>query len=54
MAAGHTHVRLLTTPILDEARSLYAADGYAEIERMRHAGGPEEIWMEKALGGAGA
>jgi hypothetical protein len=54
VAAGHTHVRLLTTPILAEARSLYAAGGYAEIERMRHAGGPEEIWMEKALGGAGA
>ncbi len=46
--ADHTHVRLLTTPMLREACALYAAEGYAEIERIDH-GGPVEIWLEKRL-----
>jgi GNAT superfamily N-acetyltransferase len=49
-AAGHTHVRLLTTPMLSEAEALYAAEGYAEIERFDRGDGPVEIWLEKALG----
>jgi GNAT superfamily N-acetyltransferase len=48
-AAGHSHVRLLTTPMLAEACALYAAEGYAEIERGPEGGGPVEIWLEKAL-----
>jgi GNAT superfamily N-acetyltransferase len=50
LAAGHTHVRLLTTPMLAEACALYAAEGYAEISRGPEGGGPVEIWLEKALG----
>lgn len=50
VAAGHTHVRLLTTPMLAEACALYAAEGYAEIERAGSGGGPVEIWLEKRLG----
>jgi GNAT superfamily N-acetyltransferase len=50
VAAGHTRVRLLTTPMLSEACALYAAEGYAEIERVPPAAGPVEIWLEKALG----
>jgi len=46
--ADHTHVRLLTTPMLREACGLYAAEGYAEIERVDR-GGPVEIWLEKRL-----
>jgi GNAT superfamily N-acetyltransferase len=49
VAAGHAHVRLLTTPMLAEACALYAAEGYVEIERMENAGEPVEIWLEKAL-----
>ena len=49
--AGHTHVRLLATPMLSEAMALYEAEGYTEIERIEHGGGaPVEVWMEKALG----
>ncbi|CAN5256238.1 hypothetical protein BH20ACT16_BH20ACT16_01450 [soil metagenome] len=50
-AAGHTHVRLLTTPMLSEACALYAADGYIEIEREQNGDGPVEIWLQKALAG---
>jgi GNAT superfamily N-acetyltransferase len=46
--ADHTHVRLLTTPMLSEACALYAAEGYSEIERIQR-GGPVEIWLEKRL-----
>lgn len=49
VAAGHSHVRLLTTPMLAEACALYAAEGYAEIERGPEGGAPVEIWLEKAL-----
>lgn len=49
-AAGHAHVRLLTTPMLSEACALYAAEGYAEIERLADGDGPVEIWLEKRLG----
>lgn len=49
-AAGHARVRLLTTPMLGEACALYAAEGYAEIERIDPGGGrPVEIWLEKQL-----
>ena len=48
-AAGHERVRLLTTPALAEACALYAAEGYAEVERVERDGGPVEIWLEKAL-----
>lgn len=49
-AVGHTHVRLLTTPMLSEACALYGAAGYCEIERVEPAGrGPVEIWLEKEL-----
>lgn len=48
-AAGHERVRLLTTPMLSEACALYAAEGYAEIERAQHGRGPVEIWLEKVL-----
>jgi GNAT superfamily N-acetyltransferase len=47
--AGHTHVRLLTTPMLSEACVLYAAEGYVEIDRLDRGEGPVEIWQEKAL-----
>lgn len=47
--AGHTYVRLLTTPMLAEACALYAAEGYVEIARVENAGDPVEIWQEKAL-----
>jgi len=49
-AVGHTRLRLLTTPMLSEACALYAAEGYAEIEREQPGDGPVEIWLEKALG----
>ena len=49
LANGHTRVRLLTTPMLSEACVLYAAEGYAEIERVQPETGPVEIWLEKAL-----
>jgi GNAT superfamily N-acetyltransferase len=49
VAAGHAHVRLLTTPVLAEACALYTAEGYVEIERVENAGDPVEIWLEKAL-----
>ena len=42
-------MRLLTTPALAEACALYAAEGYAEVERVERDGGPVEIWLEKAL-----
>ena len=49
-AAGHARVRLLATPMLGEACALYAAEGYAEIERTDPGGGrPVEIWLEKQL-----
>ncbi|HVF79533.1 MAG TPA: GNAT family N-acetyltransferase [Solirubrobacteraceae bacterium] len=48
-SVGHTHVRLLATPMLNEAFALYVADGYTEIERSQEGGGPVEIWLEKAL-----
>ena len=49
---GHARLRLLTTPMLGEACALYAAEGYAEVERVRHGAGPLEIWLEKdALSG---
>lgn len=48
-AAGHEHVRLLTTPMLGEACALYAAQGYTEIERTQHGDGPVEIWLQKTL-----
>jgi GNAT superfamily N-acetyltransferase len=49
VAAGHTHVRLLTTPMLSEACALYASEGYAEIERVPGDEGPVELWLQKAL-----
>lgn len=49
VAVGHTHVRLLTTPMLHEACVLYAAEGYVEIARGPEGEGPVEIWLEKAL-----
>lgn len=49
VAAGHSHVRLLTTPMLNEACGLYAAEGYTEIERLARGDGPVEIWLQKAL-----
>lgn len=49
VASGHTRVRLLTTPTLSEACALYAAEGYAEIERVQRGTEPVEIWLEKAL-----
>lgn len=49
-AVGHARVRLLATPMLREACALYAAEGYAEIERIDPGGGrPVEIWLEKQL-----
>ena len=48
VAAGLTHVRLLTTEVLAEACALYAAEGYEEIVRV-HQPGRVEIWLEKAL-----
>lgn len=48
-AAGHTRLRLLTTPMLREARALYEAEGYTEIERVAGGDGPVELWLEKAL-----
>ena len=47
--AGLERVRLLTTPALREACALYAAEGYAEIERVARDGEPVEIWLEKRL-----
>jgi GNAT superfamily N-acetyltransferase len=49
VAIGHTRLRLLTTPMLSEACALYAADGYAEIERVQRGAEPVEIWLEKVL-----
>ena len=49
LAAGHERVRLLTTPVLAEARALYAAEGYAEIARHERPDAPAEIWLEKEL-----
>lgn len=49
VAAGHTRMRLLTTPMLSEACALYAAEGYAEVERLEQDHGPVEIWLEKRL-----
>ena len=49
VAAGHARVRLLTTPMLNEACALYAAEGYAEVEHLRRDDDPVEIWLEKAL-----
>ncbi len=49
VAAGHSHARLLTTPILREACVLYAAEGYTEISREHGGEGPLEIWLQKAL-----
>jgi GNAT superfamily N-acetyltransferase len=46
---GLSRVRLLTTEVLGEARALYAAEGYAPIERIEREGLPVEIWLEKAL-----
>jgi GNAT superfamily N-acetyltransferase len=48
LLAGHTRVRLLTTPMLSEACALYAAEGYVEIERI-DGRRPPEIWLEKRL-----
>ena len=48
-ADGLTHVRLLTTEVLSEARVLYAAEGYREIGRSQPPEGPIEVWLEKAL-----
>lgn len=48
-AAGHERVRLLTTPVLREARRLYASEGYMEIGRAARPGQPTEIWLEKRL-----
>ncbi len=48
--AGLHSVRLLTTEVLSEARALYEAEGYREIERHQRPGEPLEIWLEKALG----
>ena len=50
-AAGHTHVRMLTTPMLREACALYAAAGYTETERRELGDRPTEIWLEKTLRG---
>jgi GNAT superfamily N-acetyltransferase len=50
VAAGHSHVRLLATPMLREARALYAAQGYVEIRRAHEGDRPVEIWLQKALG----
>jgi GNAT superfamily N-acetyltransferase len=47
--AGMHSVRLLTTEVLGEARALYEAEGYREIERVQPPGEPPEIWLEKAL-----
>ncbi len=48
-AAGHGHVRLLTTPMLSEACALYAAEGYAVVDRVERGDRPVELWLEKAL-----
>jgi len=51
VAAGHTHVRLLTTPMLREACALYRAEGYAQTSRAQEGEDePVEIWLQKALG----
>jgi GNAT superfamily N-acetyltransferase len=42
-------VRLLTTEVLGEARGLYEAEGYREIDRVQRPGEPPEIWLEKTL-----
>lgn len=47
--AGMRSVRLLTTEALREARALYAAEGYREIEHVQRPGEPPEIWLEKVL-----
>jgi GNAT superfamily N-acetyltransferase len=48
-AGGLAHVRLLTTAVLSEARALYEAEGYREIDRVQPSEGPIEVWLEKAL-----
>ncbi|MDX6692202.1 MAG: hypothetical protein QOG15_3659 [Solirubrobacteraceae bacterium] len=44
---GHSRVRLVTTEVLSEARSLYVAEGYRVIHRIPRERRPVEIWMEK-------
>jgi GNAT superfamily N-acetyltransferase len=52
-AAGHRRIRLLTTEVLHEARSLYAAAGYRVVERPTE-GTRQDYWMEKELPPSGS
>ncbi len=48
-AAGHRCVRMVTAEVLDEARALYEAEGYATVARVVMPGVPIELEFEKAL-----
>ena len=45
---GARRARVLTTEVLTEARALYAAEGYAEVEALE-VGGRRDYWLERAL-----
>ena len=47
-AAGARRVRLLTTEVLAEARALYAAAGYREVEAVM-VDGRRDAWLERPL-----
>ena len=49
MSSGFTTVRLFTTEVLVEARSLYASAGYRVVGTVP-AGDRTDLWLEKPLG----
>jgi GAF domain-containing protein/GNAT superfamily N-acetyltransferase len=48
VAHGARRARVLTTEVLTEARELYAAEGYVEMEQVDVAG-RRDYWLEKTL-----
>lgn len=46
---GLRTMRMVTAELLDEARALYEADGYAIVRRIELVDGPVELELEKAL-----
>jgi GNAT superfamily N-acetyltransferase len=47
--AGYERVRLYTTEVLSEARTLYAHAGYRRVDAPSVAGRAEDQWLEKRL-----
>jgi GNAT superfamily N-acetyltransferase len=49
VGAGLHTMRMLTAELLDEARALYEAEGYAVLRRVELPGGPVELELSKRL-----